>query len=80
VKIRGERREERVLLSLLRRARQQLGITQTELAGRLGRPQSFVSKYESGERRLDLIELRRVCKALGLPLKDLISRFESEIT
>ncbi len=73
---RRERREKAILLSLLRQARHQRGITQAELAARLGRPQSFVSKYESGERRLDLVELRQICKALGVSLKDFISNFE----
>ena len=40
-------------------------LTQVEVAGRLGKPQSFVSKYESGERRLDVIEFIEVCKALN---------------
>ena len=42
------------------------GITQTELAERLGRPQSFVSKYENGERRLDLIEFLDIASTLGI--------------
>ena len=40
------------------------------------RPQSFVSKYEIGERRLDLIELREVCAALGVPLLEFVKQFE----
>ncbi|OFJ47798.1 transcriptional regulator [Janthinobacterium lividum] len=47
-------------------ARERQGLTQTELANRLGKPQSFVSKYESGERRLDLVEFLVVCAALGV--------------
>lgn len=41
------------------------GVTQTELAGQLGKPQSFVSKYERGERRLDVVEFSAVAYALG---------------
>jgi transcriptional regulator with XRE-family HTH domain len=41
-------------------------LTQQEVALRLGKPQSFVSKYESGERRLDVIEFLEVCEALGV--------------
>lgn len=52
------------LRSALAKARKIAGLTQTELAERLKRPQSFVSKYESGERRLDVIEFLEVCKAL----------------
>ncbi len=42
----------------LREARKSAGLTQAEAAQRLGKPQSFISKCESGERRLDVIELR----------------------
>lgn len=51
-------------------------LTQTELADRLGVPQSFVSEYENGERRLDLIELRQVVDALGVPPGVLLERFD----
>ena len=46
--------------TLLRQLREEAGLTQADVAGRLGEPQSFVSKYESGERRLDLVELEQV--------------------
>jgi transcriptional regulator with XRE-family HTH domain len=39
-------------------------LTQVQVAERLGRPQSFVSKYESGERQLDVVEFVEVCEAL----------------
>lgn len=48
-----------------------------EVGRRLGRPQSFVSKYESGERRLDLIELADVCSALEISLGRLVADFEA---
>jgi transcriptional regulator with XRE-family HTH domain len=47
-----------------------------ELASRLGVPQSFVSKYESGERRLDVLELRLVCQAVGVSLQEFVRRLE----
>ena len=47
-----------------------------ELATSLGKPQSYVSKYEAGERALDLLELKELCSAIGLPLTDFVSRFE----
>ena len=51
-------------------ARKRVEVTQTELAKMLGRPQSFVSKYESGERRLDVAEFVGVARALGAdPIK-----------
>lgn len=46
-------------------ARHAAGLTQAELAEALGRPQSFVSKYEQGERRLDVVEFVLVCQAIG---------------
>jgi len=48
-------------------------LTQAELATRLARPQSFVSKYERGERRLDVAELIEVAVALGLEPASIIS-------
>ena len=66
------------LRNLLRQIRVDAGVTQAELAGRLGVPQSVVSKYESGERRLDILELRQVCKALDWSLADFVRRLEKE--
>lgn len=64
------------LQELLISLRTEAGLRQVDLAERLGKPQSFVSKYESGERRLDLIELHSVCKALDVSLTTLAERFE----
>ena len=64
------------LQGLLRRFRLDAGLRQVDLANRLGHHQSYVSKYESGERRLDLLELKAVCRALGVPLAVFIRRFE----
>lgn len=50
--------------SLLIAARHSAKLTQVEVAEQLDRPQSFVSKYESGERRLDVVEFIEVCTAL----------------
>jgi transcriptional regulator with XRE-family HTH domain len=72
-------KEERVLRSLLSNLRSEANLRQVDLADRLGKPQSFVSKYESGERRLDLIELREICRVLAISLSDFVKRFESEI-
>lgn len=66
------------LQSLLRTVRTEAGVTQAELAARLGVPQSVVSKYECGERRLDVVELRQVCRVLGFPLADFVRRLEKE--
>jgi transcriptional regulator with XRE-family HTH domain len=64
------------LLALLRKIRSEAGLRQVDLAKRLRQPQSFVSKYESGERRLDLLELQQVCHALGTSLSHFVKRFE----
>jgi transcriptional regulator with XRE-family HTH domain len=68
------------LQDLLRSLRLEAGMRQSDLAARLGRPQSFVSKYESGERRLDLIELRDVCRGLGTSLEEFVRKFEETAT
>lgn len=67
-----------ILISLLKKKRQELNITQEDLAKKIGLDQTFVSKYETGERRLDVIELRRVCEALGANFIQFISEFEKE--
>jgi transcriptional regulator with XRE-family HTH domain len=64
------------LQSLLRQIRTEAGLTQTDVAQRLGQPQSFVSKYESGERRLDILELREVCAVIGVTLADFVRRLD----
>jgi transcriptional regulator with XRE-family HTH domain len=53
------------LRELLVAARKKAGLTQQDVADRLGRPQSFVAKYEGGERRLDVVEFLQVAAALG---------------
>jgi transcriptional regulator with XRE-family HTH domain len=52
----------RKLTTALREARERAGLTQADVAARLGTYASFVSKCESGERRLDVIELAELCK------------------
>jgi transcriptional regulator with XRE-family HTH domain len=69
-------RQHEALRYLLLNIRKEGGLRQTEVARRLGRPQSFVSKYESGQRRLDLIELEEICHALGISLLEFVARFE----
>lgn len=56
------------LTAALRRAREAAGLTQAEVAERLGLYASFVSKVEAGERRLDVIELKQFCTAYGVEL------------
>jgi transcriptional regulator with XRE-family HTH domain len=71
--------EQEALQRVLRQLRLGAGLRQEDLAARLNEPQSFVSKYESGERRLDLIELRQVCEAAGVTLLELVQRFEEQL-
>jgi transcriptional regulator with XRE-family HTH domain len=59
-------------------ARREAGLTQAALALCLKRPQSFVSKYERGERRLDLVEFQEVANALGIDPIRFLRRFYSE--
>lgn len=71
--------EYRVLLRLLREAREESGVTQVELARRLAQTQSYVSKIELGDRRLDLVQLRTILIALGANLRDFVARFEAAL-
>jgi transcriptional regulator with XRE-family HTH domain len=57
-------------------ARHAQSLTQVQVAHRLGKPQSFVSKYESGERRLDVIEFIEVCKVLNVKPTLIIRQLE----
>ena len=56
----------RKAISLLVTSRHSAGVSQADLAATLSKPQSFVSKYERFERRLDVIEFGRILRALGL--------------
>jgi transcriptional regulator with XRE-family HTH domain len=60
--------EYRRFLARLRAARRSYGLTQAQVAQQLHRPQSFVSKCESGERRVDAVELARFARLYGKPL------------
>ena len=63
------RRRYRLFLERLKQARGEAGLTQLDVARHLGHPQSFVSKAESGERRLDLIEVDELAKLYRKPLE-----------
>ncbi len=69
-------RRRKVLWSLLRQVRVEAGLRQVGVATKLGVPQSYVSNYESGERRLDILELRAVCGVLRITLPTFIRRLE----
>lgn len=69
-----------VLCRLLREIREAAGVTQTDLSAGMGRSQSFISDIERGLRRLDLIELRDLCRLLDVELRDFVDSFEKALT
>jgi transcriptional regulator with XRE-family HTH domain len=79
MRIPNENRQREMLLFLLKEIRQKNGITQVELAQKLGVPQSFVSKYESGERQLDILELRQICQFVGISFDNFVRQLEEKI-
>ena len=70
--------EHQKLRELLIAARRKAGLTQHEVAERLGRPQSFVAKVEGGERRLDVIEFVDLVRALGADPVKLLRKLVAE--
>jgi transcriptional regulator with XRE-family HTH domain len=68
-----------VFLKTLKAAREKAGLTQVQLAKRLGETQTFVFKCERGERRIDVMELRMFCQAFGLTLKQFVGALEKAI-
>lgn len=69
-------RDYRTFLRRLREARERRGVTQQDLARRLGVTQPFISKCERGERRIDVIELRDWCRALGISLVSFVRNID----
>ena len=63
-----------LLLYALKQARLEAGLTQTEVGRKFGSHASFVSKCESGERRIDVIELTLFCKLYGVSIFDFLKR------
>ena len=63
------------LAALLRQVRLEANLTQAQLADAIRETQSYVSKYENGEQRLDLIELESVCNAVGIRLTTFVDRY-----
>ena len=68
-----------LFLAHLRMARKAAGLTQQELAHRLGQTQAFVSKCERGERRIDFAELRAFCHAIGVPVVAFVQGLEDAL-
>lgn len=70
---------QRLVGRMMREARNETGLTQDEVALRLNKPQSFVSKYELGERRLDVVEVVHVCAAIGIEPSGFIHDLKSRL-
>lgn len=66
-----------VFRSLLIAAREASGMTQVQIAEKLGRPQSFISKYERGERRLDFSEFVELADVLGIDIIAFVDDYRS---
>ena len=69
----------RILIGLLREKREANGLTQIDLAKKLSISQTVISKIETCERRLDVIELMTVCEAIEIPFMDFINEFNKKI-
>jgi len=72
-------KDQRILLELLYQLRITSGLKQSELADMLKVPQSFISKIESGERRVDLMELRAILLCFKTNLTEFVTELENKI-
>jgi transcriptional regulator with XRE-family HTH domain len=73
------REEYRILLKNLRAARKVAGMTQVEVAARLKKTQGYVNKIETGERRMDVVQLRDFCKVLEIDFVEFIRDYNQAI-
>lgn len=71
--------EYKIFIKLLRNIRIEHDCTQENLANAVGESQSFISKCERGERRIDVVELRRFCLAIGITLAEFTQQFEEAL-
>jgi len=72
--------EHRILVVMLREQREKASLTQAQLAVKLRVSQSFVSKWERGDRRIDLVQLRQWCRATGISLSRFAAMFEKRVS
>ena len=68
-----------ILRDMLVQARQARGLFQKDVAERLGKDQTFVSKYEIGERKLDWVEVLSVIELLGLSVGEFLQEYQSRV-
>jgi len=67
------------VVKTLKQIRLEAGLRQSDLSQRLGKPQSYVSKYESGSRQLSILEIREICMAVGISLTRFVILLETSI-
>jgi transcriptional regulator with XRE-family HTH domain len=68
-----------LLCDFLKKTREGNGVSQAQLASKLDVPQSYVSKYETGERRLDIVETLEICAALGVDGSTFVRELQSRV-
>lgn len=68
--------EYRLLCRLLQEKRLEAGLTQVDIAERLKVPQTYISRWERGANRLDFLQIRQFCKAIGITLVEFAAEFE----
>jgi transcriptional regulator with XRE-family HTH domain len=69
----------RIFLSTLRQVRTAASLSQSDLATRLNTTQSFISKCERGDRRIDVVELRAFCGVMNISFVDFVKQFETAL-
>jgi len=74
----GTQTEKEALRNLLRQQRDEAGLRQVDLAKKLGKPQSYISKYESGEKSLDILEVKEICAVFEITLSDFSKKLEDK--
>lgn len=71
-------RQYTIFRELLTQAREDIGMTQVQVATKLGKPQSYVSKYESGDRRLDVTEFVQIADLLSLDIGGFLEQYRAK--
>lgn len=72
-------RDYRILTAMLREMRRRAGMTQEDLAEKVGQTQSYISKWERGELRLDLVQVRELCVAMRTTLSAFATEYETRL-
>lgn len=72
--------EQRIIQTLLIQLRKEQGWRQIDLAEKIGMSQQFISRYEEGQKVLDLPELGQICRALGIPLIEFVRMYEDMLS